>query len=177
MQNIVNLKNKNLPRAQVSPVLPTIESTVIEWTAHEFEKKEKTSSWFTVQKIITLIFLITAIILKNYTFTIVVLMASLCVYIYARKEPKEINLSISHRGISINNKLYPYNELKSFWIFYDPPRLKQLSFQSKKILTSYIQMPLNNQNPNQLRSFLLKYLPEAEQEESLVDIFSDKIGF
>ncbi len=167
MPHIVDLKT---PQNTPSPAQ-------IEWTAPEFEKHEKSSLWFMVLGIVTLIFLIITIILKNYTFAIVILLLVFCVYLYTKKEPREINFSLSHRGVSIGDKLYAYNELKSFWIFYEPPRLKQLSLQSKKVFSPYIRVPLANQNPNQIRIFLLKYLPEIEQEESLIDILSDKIGF
>jgi len=178
MANIVNLKNiKKDTIDNTSDYTFSVKKNQIEWTAPEFEKKEKNQLWILILGLIVLIVIIYSIFTKNYSFAIVLLLACACLYIYDKKEPKEFNFSLSHRGISIENKNYPYNELKSFWIFYEPPRLKQLTLISKKTFNPRIQIPLDNQDPNKIRSLLLKYLPEIEEEESLIDVLADKLGF
>lgn len=99
------------------------------------------------------------------------------VYIYYQKEPKEVNFAITPKGIVINQIFYPYHELFSFWINYNPPIFKELLIRHKKKFLPLTKIPLANQNPNIIRNRLLEFLPEKKEEESLVDIISRLLRF
>ena len=98
-------------------------------------------------------------------------------YVYANKEPRIVKFRIDEKGIEIDGRLYEYDGLRSFWIFYNPPEEKDLSLRSKKTIFPYIRIPLANENPNELRKYLLKFLPEKRHSESIVDIFMRRAGF
>lgn len=165
MKNPANGVNKNM------------ELQTFEWQAPEFEKKEKNKSWFIIPAIITIIIGIIAIATENILFLILILLGFFTFYIYAKKEPRTINFKINEKGVEIDNKLHHFESLKSFWVFYDPPMEKELSFRSKKITFPYLRIPLAEQNPNEIRKYLLKFLPEKRHKESLIDIWMKRIGF
>lgn len=173
MTHIINLKNK------ITSDMPsdTLELNKIIWLAPEYTYYEKEKSWFVIPAVVALILLITAILLKNYTFAILIPVAFFCFYIYGLKLPKENKFGISHRGFSIDDKIYSYKDLLSFWIFYDPEHLKILSIKSKNMFTPLIHAPIHDQNPNEIRNLLIKYLPEIEQEESIIDTLMKKIKY
>jgi c-di-AMP phosphodiesterase-like protein len=79
-------------------------------------------------------------------------------------------------GITADTISYRYNDLRSFWIEYQPGYLKELSFQSKKWYHSYIKIPLNQENPLEIREFLLAFLPEERHEDTIIEIISRKLG-
>ena len=81
------------------------------------------------------------------------------------------------KGLKIDENIYAFDHLKSFWIFYDPPEIKFLSIESKKIFMPRIIIPIADENPNKIREFLLKYLPEIEQRESLIDILARRLRY
>lgn len=142
---------------------------MLKWQAKEFKKRQKTVSWYIGWGILSLLIIAFAVWQKSALMVIVFVLISVCVYLFAQKEPKKINFAISKKGIKIDGKLYDYDELKSFWIFYDPPSKKILSLESKKILMPYVNIPINKLNPVKLRKILLKYIPEKEHQESLID--------
>jgi len=178
MAHIIDLKNKTLQNQPSTAQKPQKTEFVseIKWSAPEFEKKEKSKLWFIIIAIIISAFIIIAFLYKNYTFISLLILSFICIYIYAKKEPRTIDFSLTAKGVTIEDKIYAYQELKSFWIFYDPPRLKTLSLQHKKFFMPHTCIPIANQNPSLIRAYLLKYIPEIEQEESLLDIINEKIG-
>ena len=97
--------------------------------------------------------------------------------VFALKKPREINLAITAKGIKIDKTLYEFDNLKSFWIFYEPPQIKELSLRSKKTVMPYIKISLGEQNPVEVRQTLLKYLPERRHKESLVDNLARSLRF
>lgn len=114
----------------------------------------------------------------NYLAAFFFLMAGIIVAygIYQRK-PREVVCKIRAQGVQINRDLYPYETLKSFWIFYDPPHHQELSVRSRKAFTGgYIKIPLGNEDPVKIRKILIKFLPERKQEEALVDVFARMVG-
>jgi len=174
MENIVDLRKlqKQKPKNK-----ETKGPEKIKWTAPEFEKYEKGKKWFIFLGLIALAVVIIATIFNNFLLAIIIILATFILFNYAKKEPRKINFIIDGRGIKIDNKLYKYKELKSFWMFYEPPKIKELSIRSSKALLPYIKIPLFKQNPAEIRRFLLRFLPEKEHYESIIEEWMRKIRF
>ena len=154
-----------------------IELKEFEWEAPEFEKKEKTKSWFFIPAIITIVLGIIALFTENILFLIFVVLAFVTFYMYANKEPRVIKFKIDEKGIELDNRLHEFSDLRSFWVFYAPPEEKEISLRSRKTFFPYIRIPLAEQDPNEIRKYLLKFLPEKRHHESIIDIIMRRIGF
>jgi len=114
----------------------------------------------------------------NYLAAFFFLLAGMLVaYGIYQKKPREVICKIRVQGVQINRDLYPYETLKSFWIFYDPPHHQELSIRSRKAFTGgYIKISLGDEDPVKIREILIKFLPERKQEEALVDVFARLVG-
>lgn len=148
-----------------------------EWKAPEYDKKEKTKSWFIIPAIITIVLGLIALFTENILFLIFIILAFFVFYIYAQKEPRIIKFKINEKGIEIDNKFHDFDSLQSFWLFYNPPEEKELSLRSRRTFLPYIRIPLADENPNEIRKFLLKFLPEKRHRESIIDIWMRRVGF
>ena len=102
-------------------------------------------------------------------FGIFIIISSFTILLYAIRKPRDIKVTLSGRGIEVDNNLYTYDSIDSFWIFYEPPEIKELSLKSKKTFSIYQKIPIGDADPNKIRNFLLKLLKEEHQEESLTD--------
>jgi len=167
-------KNTEKDKSQSNNIQELID---IQWQAPEFEKYEKGPGWFIVLGIFALIIFTIVLLMKNFIFAILIILALFTIFIYALKEPRLVTFKISGKGITIDTKIYSYDELKSFWIFYEPPQIKELSLKSKKLLMPLIKIPLKEQNPTLVRGALIKFIPEQKQEQSLIDIVARNIRF
>ncbi len=141
----------------------------IKWQAPEFEQQEKSKSWFLIAGLIALGLFSWAVLTKNFIFALLIALAYFSISVYAIKRPKEIKLAVTSRGVRVGNTLYEYDNLRSFWIFYNPPHIRELSIRSRKTIMPYIKIPLGETNPVKIRKALVKYIPERKQEESLID--------
>lgn len=114
----------------------------------------------------------------NYLASLFLFLAgTLAAYGISRRKPLEVTCKIRAQGVQVNRNLYPYETLKSFWIFYDPPRHQELSIRSRKAFTGgYIKIPLGNEDPIKIRKALIAFLPERKQEEALADVFARMVG-
>jgi len=152
-------------------------STPIKWRCLEYDYHPKTSDWFWFVASGALLIVIVAIIMRNFLFAALAIIAAFVVAILGTKKPQKINFIISTRGVEIGKQIYSYKELESFWINYDPPRKKELIVKSKKKLVGLIKIPLDNIDPNLIRKKLIRVLKEEEVEESLVETIADWLRF
>jgi hypothetical protein len=114
---------------------------------------------------------------KNLITTILFSLLGTIILIKANKKPEIVNFEINPLGVKVGEKLYQFKEIKSFWIEYEPElNIKELSLQVKKWYHAFVKIPIYDQNPIQLRSFLIKFLPEVEHRDSLADVLSRKLG-
>lgn len=154
-----------------------IEIINIGWQAPEFEKYEKGPLWFIILGIVALIIFTISLLTKNFIFAFLIVLIVFAIFVYALKEPRIINFKIDGQGLYINEKLTPYQDLESFWIFYEPPKIKELSIKSKKWTLPLIKIPLAEQDPIAIRRALIKFIPEEKQEESLIDNLTKSLRF
>jgi predicted membrane metal-binding protein len=148
----------------------------LSWTTPEFAYHKKGLAWFIVLALIAIVFFIIALIMQNYIFALLVLLASFLIYIQALKKPPKIKVAIAEEGITVQETLFPYKELSSFWLF-EEMEIRTLSLESKKLLRPRISIPLAQQNPNEIRQILIGFIPERKQEETLIDVIARKIRF
>lgn len=118
-----------------------------------------------------------ALFFANILFAIFLLIAGGLVASYAFRPPRYVRYALTPRGVAVGHRLYEFANLESFWIFYDPPVMKDLALRSKKTVMPVIRLPLGDLDPLQLREVLLRFLPEVEQEPSAVDVISKHLGF
>ncbi len=184
MPNILNLRGKDEseepePEKQVPQTKKSAKASNdhLEWSAPEFNQYSKSKSWFMVTGVIASGLFLWALLTKNFLFGLLIGLAYFSIVTYGLKTPRNIRLAITTKGIRINQTLYEFDNLKSFWIFYDPPEIKELSLRSKKIVMPYIKIPLGEQNPTAVRRLLIKYLPERKQTESLIESLARQFRF
>ena len=107
---------------------------------------------------------------------IFLILSSLVLILYANKRPAVSKIIVNPAGVTIDEHVYYYKELRSFWLDYDPHGLKELSLEARKWYMPYIKVSIENQNPVEIRSLMINFVAEREHEKSLVDLISRKIG-
>jgi len=149
----------------------------LEWETFEFEFDENRSVTLLLLGVLVILGSIAAFFFWNALFGIALFLAGGIVIAYAYQPPRLMRCAITPRGVEVGRRLYLFEDLRSFWIFYDPPRLKELVLESRKTIMSRIAAPLGDLDPLRLREVLLRFLPEQRQEESLIDILGKHLGF
>lgn len=134
---------------------------IISWRIPEYEKHNRTKSWYILASIIVLLLLLFSFFSGNFLFAVIIIIAALVVILHDGREPDLIKASITDEGIIVGRKFYDYDEIKDFSIIYKPRQeVKNLYFEFKNAIRPRLSIPLNNINPLPIRQNLLKYLSE-----------------
>jgi len=149
---------------------------IITWSAPEYEQKEKSADWYVAFGIIAISTSVASFFLGNMLFAILILIGAFTLAMYSMREPGVMDMALSSRGVIVNNKIYQYNSLESFWVE-EYGKEPKIIIQSEKALMPYIIIPLGDADPDDVRDFLFEYLEEEEHVEPLSHKLMDYLGF
>lgn len=129
--------------------------------------------------LILLAILVWAIIDKNFLFVVILVLTIFIIIFEHKQKPLMVDFYIFEDGLSFSNKFYPWEDIKSFRIVYQPPEVKKLYLDFKPVLTANVSISLEDEDPIKIRQFLKKYIPEdvTASYETLVDKVNRWLGF
>jgi len=139
------------------------------WQAPEFEVYEKSRTWYLIIGLILLGIITYALVFNNPIMAIVFILIGVVGYLYSEKQPRILDFAITSKGILAGKYLYEFENMDSFWIFYDPPHTKTLSINMRVSAVPFVHIPLEDEDPTVIRDILIKFIPEEKQETGLLD--------
>ncbi|HEV8601612.1 MAG TPA: hypothetical protein VGQ87_03395 [Patescibacteria group bacterium] len=152
--------------------------TELSWEAPEFPERTRSTNWYIMFAIISVILIGFAVWVGS---VITIIMFCLLIAVgfgFAVQKPKQVDYSINSQGIVVGKLIYPYKNIRKFWIIYDPPAVKTLNFETTAYLNNVISIELGNQDPLPVKSKLKNHLFEdLDREESFADILARKAKF
>lgn len=159
----------NTPDEQQEQEENAIGKILHQWRAPEFEVYEKSARWYLVFAIFILAMVAYALFTNGPIMAITFILIGIVGYIYLQKDPRVITFSITSKGVIADKEMYLYENIHSFWIFYDPMHTKTISLHTKASMLPFIHIPFRDEDPVALRALLMKNIPEIKQDPGLID--------
>jgi hypothetical protein len=159
--------------------------TELEWSAFEYHYHPKTADWYWAVGIIVVSIVITSIIFNDLMFAIFSVVGAFALCVFASKKPPLLTCKITDRGVALNDVLYPYSTLESFWVedhahiaeLHNPHHIPKMFLKSKRFFVPFITVPIDALDPEVIRESLRTYLPEEEHMEPLSQKIMEHLGF
>jgi len=145
------------------------DSVIAYWQGPEYEVLPKSKRWYTVMILAIAVIVLYAVWTNNHIVAILFLTIGAVGFLYIITPPRVMDFAITLEGIVAGNQLYPYDEIESFWIFYEPPHTRIISFRIDGHWFPYLHVPLHELDPVEVRAALLEHVIEQRQEHTVVD--------
>lgn len=156
-----SLENQNQNREQV----------LLQWEAPEFIKPAKSYIWFAGAILAVAGMVVYAVKTHSLTMAVAFIVLAGVYAIAHHREPGRIPIQITTLGIAAGKTRIPYNQIKAFWLVYEPPHVKVLKLLTTDKLMAELTLQLDGQDPGEVRELLVKQVPEHEgRGENLVDV-------
>ncbi len=154
----------------------------LKWTALEYEEKERDSDWFWALGIIVVTTSLAAIIYENYFFAVLIILSGVLLGFFAKKKPDVIEYEINTRGLRIRTRVYPFENIKSFWIQIPHPEetlAKDLLFiKTERLFMPIIAVPIDISLAREVHALMTdNNIPEEEMREHASEKIMDYLGF
>ncbi|MCM2338982.1 MAG: hypothetical protein NDI62_00800 [Burkholderiales bacterium] len=143
----------------------------LEWTALEYEEKERGNDWFWALGVIVVASSITSFIYKNYFFGLFLIIGGFLLTLFAIKKPDLVFYEVNEKGLKIRNRLFPYKNIKAFWIKRDTDK-PTLFIKSERLFMPIISMPIDPTLVEEVHNFMT--FNEVKEEE-IKEHVSEKI--
>lgn len=143
----------------------------ITWEAPQHHHVEKGNDWFFALFIIIIALVVAAVLFDNVLFALLIGLAGGALAVSAAKRPLIIPYAISVRGIKIEDRMYPFSTLDSYYIDEEDPRGPQLLIKSEQRFMPLIVMPIPEDHIDEIEDLLKEKL----EEEELVEPFLVKV--
>ncbi len=141
------------------------------WTCHEVERYARGPLWYAVMGAAFVGLMVYAIASRNFLFAGILLLAAIVTAVQSRQDRGVVEVRVADDGVHLAGRHYPWDALERFHLIYQPPVVKSLYLHTRRLMGSRVAVPLEEQNPVELRRFLLRYLPEdtTQEHEPLLD--------
>ncbi len=113
---------------------------------------------------------------NNYLLAIFLALFAIVVLLNINRKPEITRVTIDKNGLDIDGKIYPFKDIRSFWINYNEYD-QEILIRSERWYNQIIRLPLHDQNPLRIRSFLTSYINEEKIEKGLLENILNRIGF
>lgn len=130
---------------------------VINWEAEEYIVREKNAWWYVGLIAVGLVLSGIAVLLQWWTFLVVIILSVVALIVYAMRPPRIMRYSLTNKGLSENDRLYAYEDFKSFGVLREGNHF------------AIILTPRKRFSPR-----VTVYFPEAQGEE-IVDAFGARL--
>ena len=148
--------------------MPFNPQILASWSFPEFETPDRPRWWYLVAGLVLLLLLAYAIISLNFLFAVVLVMITIIWLIREKETPLTVDFSITDEGLQLDHSFYDYDEFDAFYIIYQPNQEnKSLYFHFKSRLKPRLHIPLREQDPIEIRNFLLSYLKEDLDQKDI----------
>lgn len=153
-----------------------MEHTLIAWEAPEHHHTEKNSDWYWILGIVAVAGAVLAILFNNILFAFFILIGAFTAALHAERSPKIVRMGISQRGVIVEDKLYPFSSLESFWIE-DHEHHPEIIIKSAHFFMPFIILPIKDSDPDHIHSIMAQFLPEVEHHETALHKLMEHFGF
>lgn len=150
---------------------------VLEWDAHAYEHKERSTDWYWAVGITTVGLVLAAVILGNILFGLLILVSAVSLSLFINRPPETIHIAINGAGVRRDNVMYPFETLAAFWIDLDHPH-KKILLRSQKKFMPLIIIPISEEvNTEKLHTHLSTKLIEEYHSLPFVEKVLEYVGF
>ncbi len=137
----------------------------ISWHVQTHEHRERSSDWYWALGLLGLVGAGLSIFFGNVLLAIILVVGAGSIGLLAARGPREHEVKIDRRGITLDGTLYPYPAVQSFWVEEEAGEPK-LFLTTNNLLMPHISVPLDSAaHAGQVRAYLRGYLEEEEQWE------------
>jgi hypothetical protein len=144
------------------------------WEFSEHEKHQRSKVWYLIFGIIIVALFTYAYFDANPLLALIVILGMVTFIVSEFRGPDIHNCVITEDGLILGAVFYGYDEIKNFYIIFQPPKVKMLYIEPKGIWRQRVGIPLESQDPVAIRELLLEFLPEDMDKED--EPASDFIG-
>ncbi|MBP9757987.1 MAG: hypothetical protein KBD06_05285 [Candidatus Pacebacteria bacterium] len=140
-------------------------TVVLRWNAYEHEHIERGTEWFWALGIAAVCAALTAVLLSDILFSVLILLAAFTIALLARHAPDVSTFELSIKGVRVDKTLHRYDEIISFWVEDEHDGHPLLLIDTLKFMSPNLIIPIHDIDPQLVRAYLKEHVHEVRMKE------------
>lgn len=153
-----------------------MHTPILEWKATVHRQKKNNSDWYWSVSIIVATVAILSFMFNSVVFGIFIILSGVTLILLSRAKDQESHFSINDSGVVIDDVMYPFVSLHSFWVVMSNNEPKLL-IKSQKLVSPLIIIPIEGVRPEDVKKVMQVYIAEEEIAEPFGRKMLDLLGF
>ena len=145
--------------------MPPEKTVAFRWSAYEHDHIVRGGDWYWALGIVAVSAAVTSILLDDFLFAILILLAALVLALASRTPPETATFEVSERGVRVNSTLHRYDEIISFWVEDELKGRPLLLIDTTKFLAPNLIIPIEHVDPHLVRGYLKERAEEVPMKE------------
>ena len=158
-------------------------NNIISWSVLTHEHRERSNDWYWALGLLAVVGIGVSIYFSNVLLAIILALGVGSIIFLSIRGPREHDVTITPRGVTIDGTLYRYPSIRSFWVSIEDvpddsyePRAR-LFLSTPSILHPTFMLPLDSlDHAEAVRDYLLDYIEEVEQEPHFAEHVAELLG-
>jgi hypothetical protein len=146
------------------------------WQAAEYVQHHKGLKWYGGLALGVIVLLVLAFLIKDWVAIALFLAAAGAAAVYAHKPPRTLLYELTHDGITIDGKQYPYASFRSFGVLADTA-WHTIDFESNKRFSPHVSVLFDDDDFEQIVGHLELHLPRIDRKPDLIERISRYVRF
>jgi hypothetical protein len=139
------------------------QEQTISWSVQTHEHRERSSDWYWTLGLLGVVGAGFSIFFGNILLAAILVVGAGSIGFLAARGPREHEVSIDRRGITLDGTLYLYPTVQSFWVEEEASE-PTLFLTTNSIVMPHVSVPLDDaSHAAAVRTYLRRYLEEEEQ--------------
>ncbi|MFA5926746.1 MAG: hypothetical protein WCT32_05435 [Patescibacteria group bacterium] len=152
------------------------EYPVFSWDSPEYVHHSKSNGWYAAVVVVAVAMAVVLYLSGLLSGVIVTIAGTIALISLSSVHPRTVKCAIYRDGIVVNDRVYRFDEFKSFSLaLSELPKVRLVQVGQ---FGGEVALPLKNVDISQVRIYLKKYLPETEPTgEDLMDMVNRILRF
>lgn len=153
------------------------DKALLSWSSHLAQDFERSPRWYMIGGTLVALLVLYSLFTGQWTFAAALTVFAGVYYYISVQETPTVEIKVSDIGIKVGKRVYPYTDLKTFWIEYNPPYFQNLHLVTRNKFKPEVSIQIHQINVSELRTILTRYLPEwTEKQSSFTDNITQSLG-
>jgi len=139
-------------------------NSLISWKIYAYPHYDRGAWWYVAAGVLGGALLVAAFITHNFLLAVITVMAGIALVVQGTSKPPLIDVHVTPLGIHRGGHFISFPSISCFWIVYDPP-IKSLYLNIPRSMFPMVHIPIDDQDPVELRNILKQYAAEDLERE------------
>ena len=174
-KQLFKIAKKEGEETETKPKVPKEEKVLLEWSAPSRPFKQRDRRYFTNIAVIAIFLVLIFLFMREFLLVATILAVAFVYYALNTVSPEETHHKITTHGVNVSGQLYPWGELKDFWLT-EKLGSEVINIDTKKTFPARIFMLVGEGSKDKIVKTLSEHLPFQEKpKETLFDKVAERM--